>query len=111
MAPASGWVSTQSSTETLKWSIQPKGLGTLFELDGSGNIDQYRYITTYSGGGTRRSRITFKKPLVVKFDPSDDATADISNIMNRNIFCILRRKYLSLTIDYDISVQINYTDV
>ena len=97
--------------KTLKWNLRPSAISDSYELDGSGNVDQIRHTIAFTGGGTRKSRISFKKPLVVKFDPSDDATAEVTKIMNRNLFVIMRRKYVQPGIDYAVAVQLNYTDV
>jgi hypothetical protein len=76
----------------------------------SGNADN-AYIMTWSGGGVRKYKKTFKKPLVIKFDPSDDATPTVGNVMNRNLFLIARRPRTYPPIHYDWQVQLDYTDV
>ena len=69
----------------------------------------------FNGGGKKTLVKRFKKPVLVKFDPSDDATAEVGKLGNRNLFLVSRNHSASFSqptaIDYTWMCQIDYTDV
>ena len=73
--------------KTFAYNLQCVSTNVITE---TGNADN-SYAMTFTGGGVRKYKKTFKKPLVIKFDPSDDATPVVTNVMNRNLFLICRR--------------------
>lgn len=103
-------VSRFSKVKTLKWNIQAAGVGVTSDTS-SGNVAASTAVVSYTGGGVRKTRIRFKKPLVIKFDPSDDATPTVTEVMNRNLILVYRRSFNVPQIHYVWNVQLDYTDV
>ena len=102
----------------LKWTLRPGAAGQAGSNRNSAvppiTIDS-NILMFFTGGGKKTLVKRFKKPIVVKFDPSDDATAAVTNLGNRNLFLVSRNYSASTSqptsIDYTWMCQIDYTDV
>ena len=107
------YTSRYRKLKSFKYQLQPVAAASAgFELDGSANVDQSNTHVFLSGGGVRNYRKRFKRPLVIKFNPSDDATPTVTEVMNRNIFLIIRGYgALNVNADYAWNFQMDYTDV
>jgi len=108
------YTSRYRKLKSFKYKLQPVAAGsTGFELDSANSdVDLSNVQVFMSGAGVRTYNKRFKRPLVIKFNPSDDATPTVTEVMNRNIFLIIRGYGSNFVrVDYAWNFQLDYTDV
>ena len=82
----------------------------IFDVDANGDVERFREYWKFTGGVKTFSK-RFRKPMLIKYNPSDDAYPTAAELGHRNIFLIMRRQDSGVELSYRWNCQIDYTDV